>query len=385
MRLILLAELVQLGLCIDSFQARQTSTPRIEGRTPPTVTPITIAPQTIEATGAFSTSYIAYSYVTDNSAVTEVIAGTSTILPLWYCDPELNAPVCQGCPSTTASTDSACPTDFNMILLLPAVALAGAFIPPPPGLPTMTIGSDGVATPEITPTASGDPASTQPVGTTSSEEPISVDPPCTVPPMKAVDIAASIQATPPVWIPPTGSSSPAPTDALPVLPVTVDKAAPTAWLGCGAGVANPYTPGGFYQFGSGFSRNDGLYAIDTFCTEQVAAKLLIGPKGETVSGMPNLAVPTMTKTYSTPGGSGKIMLAIDSDIDNKNLQGQTCPNAWTYSFAQYAQCRQYFGQAIDYCDTDKTLDNSDITWKNGGTFFSHCIFFSVWKAPAGQD
>ncbi|KAE8445145.1 hypothetical protein EG329_013747 [Mollisiaceae sp. DMI_Dod_QoI] len=163
---------------------------------------------------------------------------------------------------------------------------------------------------------------------------------------------------------PSSMASPAltQTDALPVLPVTVDPTAPTAWLGCGAGNANPYSPERFYQFGSGFSRSDSLYAIDTFCTEQVAAQLLIGPKGETVSGMPNLAIPTFTKTYSTPGGSGKIMLAIDSDINNLNTVGQTCPDAWSFSFTQYAQWRQFFGQTIDYCDTDKTLDNSDTTW-----------------------
>lgn len=126
--------------------------------------------------------------------------------------------------------------------------------------------------------------------------------------------------------------------------MTVNQAAPTAWLGCGAGEANPYFPGGFYQFGSSFSRDDGLYAVDTFCREQIAANLLIGPVGLTVSGMPNKAVPTMSKAYSVPGGSGKMAIMIASDVNNTNLQGQNCPDKWTYSFAAYAQCRQYFGQ-----------------------------------------
>ncbi|KUJ12545.1 uncharacterized protein LY89DRAFT_738321 [Mollisia scopiformis] len=344
----------------DGFQARETSHPRIQGRTSPSVTPITVAPQTVKANGSFSTVYLSYSVVTQNSAATEVIDGTTTILPLWYCDPNLSAPACEDCPSTTASADSSCPTDFNMILLLPAVAVVGAFIPPPDGLPTITIGSDGVATPETTPSPTEISPSMLPSDT--SEPLITIVPPCTVPPMKASNVALSIIPTPSVWIPPTGSYAPAPTDALPVLPVTVNEAAPTAWLGCGAGVANPYSPGGFYQFSDSFSRNDGLYAIDAFCNEQIAANLLISPSGETVSGMPKPAISAFSKTYLTPGGSGKVIVVIDSDVDNKNTAGQTCPDKWTYSFAQYAQCRQYFGQTIDYCDTGTTLANSDITW-----------------------
>lgn len=231
-----------------------------------------------------------------------------------------------------------------MILLLPAIAVIGAFIPPPAGLPTLTIGTDGAATPEVTLPPTDLPTSMIPSTFPSSEPPITADPLCTIPPMKAADVASSIQLTPPAWIPPTGSPAPTATsDELPILPVTVNQASPTAWLGCGAGVANPYYPGGFYQFGSTFSRDDGLYAVDTFCREQIAANLLIGPAGVTVSGMPK-PVPTMSKTYSVPGGSGSISVMIASDINNLNLQGQTCPDKWTYSFAVYAQCRQYFGQ-----------------------------------------
>lgn len=278
-------------------------------------------------------------------AVTEVIDGTTTILQIWYCDPTLSAPACQDCPAyETTSTELPCPTDFNMLLLIPLVAVAGVFIPPPDGLPTITIGSDGVATPEPTPSPTDLPSSIPPTDASSSELPITADPSCTLPPRKASDVASSIVATPPVWIPPTGSPAPTATDALPVLPVTVDQAAPTAWLGCGAGVANPYNPEGFYQSSNSFSRNDGLYAIDTFCNDQIAANLLIGPTGETADGMPNVAVPSSSKTYSTPGGSGKIIVVVDSDVDNKNTAGQDCPSKWTYSFKAYAECRQFFGQ-----------------------------------------
>ncbi|KAH9204341.1 hypothetical protein DL95DRAFT_496954 [Leptodontidium sp. 2 PMI_412] len=105
-----------------------------------------------------------------NSVVTQVIDGTSTVLPLWYCDPTLSAAACQGCPTTTIPVDPPCPTDYNMVLVLPPVVLIGVYIPPPPGLPTLKIGSDGVATPEGTQPPSPDLTNTPSSPTSTSEE-----------------------------------------------------------------------------------------------------------------------------------------------------------------------------------------------------------------------
>ncbi|KAG4438656.1 hypothetical protein IFR05_005837 [Cadophora sp. M221] len=378
---------------LDLHQARQTKKNTMVGRAPPPpATAVVVATQTAPATGVFSTWYLSYAELTashlyfwryGNSVVTQVIDGTSTVLPLWYCDPALSAAACQGCPTTTVPVDPPCPTDYNMLLVLPPVVLIGVYIPPPPGLPTLKIGSDGVATPEGTQPPSPDFTNTPSAPTSTSEETITVNVPCTVPSIKAADYAVSINPTPPAWIPPVGSPAPAPTEALPVLPVRLDPnnpSIPKAWDFCGPG-GNPYLPGGFYQFSSAFSRNDGLWAIDKFCAEARDMSLRIGEKDPEYQD----AIPFFQKTYDTPGGSGKIIITSNNDKDNSNKVGVDCPGHWNYSFLSYAQCKQYFGQVIDYCDENPKLAGSDITWKNGGTFFANCIYFSVEKAPSGKD
>ncbi|KAH8810890.1 hypothetical protein F5884DRAFT_780707 [Xylogone sp. PMI_703] len=266
-----------------------------------------------------------------------------------YCDPSLSASVCSGCPSTTTSGDPSCQTGFNMILLLPPAAIAGVFIPPPPGLPTLTIGTDGAPTPTTAkPTTPPSPSTS----TTSSQSSESIVAACTIPPNKAADLAASVEPSP-TWIPPVGTPAPSvPPDALPILPITVNPAQPTAWIGCGSGTGNPYFPEGFYQYSDTFSRNDGLNVIDRFCEEKIASKELIGPPGETISSSPKKAIPTDVKTYTTPGGSGKLTIMINTDVDNKSgISGLNCPDRWAYDFAGggYVKCRQLFGQVSSLC------------------------------------
>ncbi|KAG4415605.1 hypothetical protein IFR04_011274 [Cadophora malorum] len=367
---------------LDIRQARQTQTNAILRRAPPPVTSVVVATQTAAATGAFSTWYLSYPELTasipslkslqhydqannfdfqGNSVITQVIDGTSTVLPLWYCDPTLSAAACQGCPTTTVSVDPPCPTDYNMLLVIPPVVLVGIYIPPPPGLPTLKIGSDGVATPEATSPLEPDLTNTPSEPSSTSEESITVDVPCTIPSIKGAERAVSINPTPPAWVPPAGSPAPAPSEVLPVLPVRVDPDDPKslkAWDQCGPG-GNPYLPGGFYQFGSSFSRNDGLWAIDKFCTEARDMSLIVGQKTEE---FPN-AVEFFQKTYDTPGGSGKIIITSNNDKSSKNPVGLECPARWNYQFSKsYVDCKQYYGQTIDYCDVSPTLAGSDINW-----------------------
>ncbi|KAK0128296.1 hypothetical protein ONS95_000271 [Cadophora gregata] len=362
-------------------QARQTQGNAILGRVPPPISSVVVATQTAVATGDFSTWYLSYPELTANSVTTQVIGGTSTVLPLWYCDPSLSAAACQGCPTTTVSIDPPCPTNYNMLLIVPPVVLVGVYIPPPPGLPTLKIGSDGVATPE--PTQPPELTNTPSEPSSTSEEPITVDVPCTIPSIKAAERAVSIDPTPPEWIPPAGSPAPAPSEVLPVLPIGIDPDDPKflkAWDYCGPG-GNPYLPGGFYQFGSSFSRDDGLWAIDQFCGEARDKSIQVGEK---TTDIPD-AIEFFQKTYDTPGKSGKIIVTSNNDKDQKNPVGVECPAKHVYNFSRsFVRCKQLLGQTIDYCG-ESPKASSDIEGKNGGSLFANCIYFTIEKAPSGKD
>ncbi|KAF8856238.1 hypothetical protein BDZ45DRAFT_691972 [Acephala macrosclerotiorum] len=329
-------------------------------REPPLSSSVTVAPQTAIITGAMQTTYLAYSGQTirpdnqkTNSKVTEIIDGTPTVLPIWYCDPTLRAPVCQGCPSSTTSGQESCPTDFNFILLMPPLAIIGGIIPPPEGLPTLSIGPDGSPSPPSTPepTFSSDiPPESSTDSSTSSDNSISVSVECTLATLSAGNFAFSADSSP-IWTAPSGSAAPSLTEALPVLSLTnADPAHPTIWAACGPGNGNPYYNGGFFQFGESFSRNAGLDAVGKFCNDMVASSIVVGPPGLTATkpgASKRTSIPLMIRSYDEPDGSGKVMMRIQSDVDNKNGgEVPNCPNNLIYDIAGggYAMCRQLFGQ-----------------------------------------
>jgi hypothetical protein len=86
--------------------------------------PITLGPQTSTETGSFSTTTESINGLTANSATTTSANGHPTILPIWYIGPGLG------------------------IMVVPlAGVIPGGIVPPPPGYPPLTLGSDGSPTP----------------------------------------------------------------------------------------------------------------------------------------------------------------------------------------------------------------------------------------------
>ncbi|KIN00029.1 hypothetical protein OIDMADRAFT_30392 [Oidiodendron maius Zn] len=334
----------------------------ITRRTPPTITPVTVAPQTALIKGSAQTTYLVYSGQTGNSKITETIQGTPTILPLWTCDPTLSASACKSCPTSSASGQQPCPTNFNYILVIPALAVVGGIVPPPEGLPTLSIGWDGNPTPDssVLPTVS----ETSTTSSTSSSTTISISVPCTKASITGSSWATEVPTTS-SWIPPTGTPGPSITAPLPVLPLTdSDPAHPTIYGYCGGSGGDPYySP--FYQFGNSFSRNAGLNAVAKFCSDMIAASAVAGPSGVTgtVSGSSTkTAIPQLIRSYDNGDGSGKVMVRIDSDVTNYS-QAQTnvtCPDNWLYDIhlAGYSSCYQYLGTLT------RSLISVKETWRN---------------------
>lgn len=96
-------------------------------------------------------------------------------------------------------------------------------------------------------------------------------------------------------------------------------------MDCGPYASIPYDFHPFYQFGSSFSRDDGLNAIGQFCDEQIKKKRVVGKAGVHPKDNSKLtAVPLVVQTYEVPGGSGNIMIRMQADVDNKNGFTQ-CP------------------------------------------------------------
>ncbi|KAF8859320.1 hypothetical protein BDZ45DRAFT_742563 [Acephala macrosclerotiorum] len=253
---------------------------------------------------------------------------------------------------------------------MPPLAIISGLIPPPEGLPTLSIGPDGDPTP---------PSSPLPIYTSAL-------PPLTT---SGIDSSTSSDNSISVSTAPISSAAANLTKTLPVLSlINTDPAHPTIWSACGPGNGDPYYNGGFFQFGESFSRNAGLDVIGKFCNDMISSSVVVGPPGltGTVSGASKrTAVPEMVRSYDEPDGSGKVMMMIQSDVNNTNGNRPTCPDNWIYDIAnsRYAKCKQLFGQSIDFCDVNATRVSSDITWKNGGTVFTNCMYFSVQKWPNG--
>lgn len=112
----------------------------------PTITSsptITLGPQTGVETGSFATTTADIEGLTANSVTSTSADGHPTVLPIWYVGPGVG------------------------IIVIPAAGvIPGGIVPPPPGLPTLTIDSNGDAQtvnsdddPKTTPTSTQDSSS----------------------------------------------------------------------------------------------------------------------------------------------------------------------------------------------------------------------------------
>ena len=187
---------------------------------------------------------------------------------MWYCDQFETAAACAVCPSATSassSSASSCQPSFNAIVLLPLLAVPGAFIPPPPGLSTLAIGPSG-SVEDYNPTSTSDESSQS---STSSNFSLPA-PACAFPSLQARLYASSslITLTPPVSPAPPPSSVSIDATLAPILPLTsaadIDPSpsglgsllptpSATAAIFCNSagpfyeGLHDPYYPDGFYQ------------------------------------------------------------------------------------------------------------------------------------------
>ncbi|MCJ1476434.1 hypothetical protein MMC13_005100 [Lambiella insularis] len=229
------------------------------------------------------------------------------------------AAACTSCPSSTttpkgAYTIGACTTGkFNALVVLPVAAiLVGGIIPPPPGLPTLTIGPDNVA------------SDTDPQATTapnSQSSPTSIIASCIKPSIDAKGLAAVVQAIPSSTTrpPPPAITYPAPgSSGAPILPLLPDT---NGHLTCGT-VSDPYGNNGyFYQNGNTFSLNQAFAAIDQFCNAQIRAKRAVGIAGQHPSENSNIAAEPIV--IDSDGG---LLFRMVYDVNNKNPFNTKCPD-----------------------------------------------------------
>ncbi|MCJ1402952.1 hypothetical protein MMC11_006173 [Xylographa trunciseda] len=213
-----------------------------------------------------------------------------------------------------AYTIGACKTGiFNGLVIIPiAAVLIGGIIPQPPGLPTLTIGPDNVAT-------DTDPEPTQ--ATNSKAPPTSIVASYTKPSLNAKDLAASVPAFTTAPPPAVATGTPGPTPGVsgaPNLPLLPDV---DGHLTCES-VVDPYGNNGyFYQNGNTFSLNQAFSAIDSFCNDQIRAKQAVGVAGQHPSENGNVAaIPLVIE--STEG----LLFRMQYDVDNKNPFDAKCPD-----------------------------------------------------------
>ena len=225
------------------------------------------------------------------------------VLPVWYCAPSETAVACNGCPQSQTSdvSQGSCENGFNALVLLPLVAAPGLFLPPPEGLPTLTIdnGEPGRYTPQPKPTPTPEPKSSSPSSTPSPTPTEESAPtvPCVKPTNKVADNARAEVTTKslggtatPVSQPPALVPS-----AMPFLPLQLDG----GMGACGGGGTNGrYFNGGFYQFGNKFSHEDGLNALSQFCATHTKNGSMLGPDG--TEAVDNKGVRHKAKVRSKP-------------------------------------------------------------------------------------
>lgn len=203
------------------------------------------------------------------------------MLPVWHCGPTETASACKECPPTPEGQTASCNDGFNALVLLPLVLAPGYFLPPPVGLPTLTVGPGGPKTYEP-PKPTEPPKETQESEKSTEESTFSDPEPtasCVLPMFKASDKAmpkittsslGGIPTPPPTWKPDTSKNP------LPILPFQEEGAIGACG---GGGSLGRYFTSGFHQFGDTFSRTDGLNAIKEFCALHARNGSLLGPDG----------------------------------------------------------------------------------------------------------
>ncbi|MCJ1422107.1 hypothetical protein MMC32_008477, partial [Xylographa parallela] len=254
-----------------------------------------------------------------------------------------------------AYTIGACKTGtFNGLVIIPiAAVLIGGIIPPPPGLPTLTIGPDNVAT-------DTDPEPTQ--ATNSKAPSMSIVASCTKQSLNAKDLAASVPAFTTAPPPAVATGTPGLTPGVsgaPNLPLLPDV---DGHLTCDS-VVDPYRNNGyFYQNGNTFSLNQAFSAIDSFCNDQIRAKQAVGVAGQHPSENGNVAaIPLVIES------TGGLLFRMQYDVDNKNPFDAKCPDGQLIYFgtsepgAALLNCQQYFRQSIQNCDVNKPPCSDDDT------------------------
>ncbi|MCJ1433584.1 hypothetical protein MMC27_002947 [Xylographa pallens] len=250
-----------------------------------------------------------------------------------------------------AYTIGACKTGtFNGLVIIPiAAVLIGGIVPPPPGLPTLTIGLDNVAT-------DTDPEPTQ--ATNSKAPPTSIVASCTKPSLNAKDLAA--------LVPRLESVVHLTYHYYPIVDghFTCDS------------VVDPYGNNGyFYQNGNTFSLNQAFSAIDSFCNDQIRAKQAVGVAGQHPSENGHVAaIPLVIES------TGGLLFRMQYDVDNKNPFDAKCPDGQLIYFGTsepgtaLLNCQQYFRQSIQNCDVKKPpCSDDDTNCHQGGNYFIHCI------------
>ncbi|KAI1496094.1 hypothetical protein F5X99DRAFT_401382 [Biscogniauxia marginata] len=374
----------------------------VNGADPP---PISLAPETTAQKGDMTTKFQSISGITANTQTTTVVNGTTTVLPVWYCAPTEAAEVCKNCPTTTKGSSAECTGGFNALVLLPALAVAGAWIPPPPGLPTLTIPTDGGPVSTLTPTMST-PTSTATEDEDDDELP-TLPVSCLLPTVKVASQATDVpgitsyaRATKTIDQGPPQNTADNP---LPVLPETglatmdptqtTKRAAQpyqTAAIGCGVSSDPYWFNNGFFQYGTSFSRVEALASIKQYCADMAKDNAVLGPKDLTFDfdGKTN-SQEKITKLYKLDNGESgqERWLAIRGQFDVDSRMRRECIGKDKPIFpfkpeGQEIKCYQHLGQTIDYCQTGSNGDHStDKNGKMGGTFWKDCVFWDVFLAP----
>ncbi|KAI1639494.1 hypothetical protein F4809DRAFT_595464 [Biscogniauxia mediterranea] len=375
----------------------------VHGADPPS---ITLAPETTAQTGDMTTKFQSISGITANTQTTTVVNGTTTVLPVWYCAPTETAEVCKNCPTTTKGSPAECTEDFNALVLLPALAVVGVWIPPPPGLPTLTIPTDGGSVSTLTPTRSTPTSTSTSTEDEDDDELPTLPVSCLLPTVKIAAQATDIPGTT-YYAKPTGTIDQGPPvntadNPLPVLPETglatmdptqtTKRAAQpyqTAALGCGADSDPYWFNNGFFQYGNSFSRVEALASIKQYCADMAKDNAVLGPKGHTYDfGGKTSSQEKITKLYKLDkGDSGQDRwLAIRGQFDVDSRMRRECigDDKPIFPFkpdGQEIKCYQHLGQTIDYCQPGGNEDHStDKNGKIGGTFWKDCVFWDVFLA-----
>ncbi|KAI9674000.1 MAG: hypothetical protein M1817_002206, partial [Caeruleum heppii] len=155
---------------------------------------------------------------------------------------------------------------------------------------------------------------------------------------------------------------------MPILQIkTEDPDHPGAYMTCGQS-RNPYWNGGFLQFGSSFSRTDGINAIKQFCNDQADKKRIVGKKGIIPSyDSSRKAIPLVVSSYQNQHDDNKVMVRMQIDEENWNGGIGDCGES-DKTFFDFGRdprtdvvnnCIRMFGQTVEYCDRVEGKESTD--------------------------